>query len=108
MPKFTALVFARKEDGPHLDRALGSLKVANDLLLVNADADPEIKQIAHRHRARQKSGIAGVTPGAYLMDAFHHWLLVLRPFEALSNDLIRSLEVWKRRRKDESNGYAFA
>ncbi len=108
MPKFTALVFARKEDAPHLDRALESLKIANDRLVINADRDPEIKQIGRRHHARQKTGIPGVTPGAYLMDAFHHWILVLRPFEALSNDLIRSLEEWRKRTKDESRGYAFA
>jgi hypothetical protein len=108
MPKFTALVFARKEDAQHLDRALESLKVANDRLLINADRDAQIKKIGRQHRTRQKNGIPGVTPGAYLMDGFHHWILVLRPFEALSNDLIRSLEEWKRRKKDESRGYAFA
>ncbi len=107
MPKFTALVFARKDDAPHLEHALASLKIANDLLLINMDNDPEIKQIGRRHRAREKTGIPGVTPGAYLMDAFHHWIVVLRPFEALSNDLIRSLEEWKKRKKDESSGYAF-
>ncbi len=107
MPKFTAVVYARKDDVLHLSRALESLKVANDPLLINADRDPEIKQIARQHGARQKNGIAGVTPGAYLMDAFHQWILVLRPFEALSNDLIRSLEEWKERKKDDSRGYAF-
>lgn len=108
MPKFTALVFAQKGDAPHLDRALESLKVANDLLLINAEGDPEIKQIGRRHHARQKSGIPGVTPGAYGMDGFHHWTLVLRPSEALSRDLIRSLGEWKKRKKDDSRGYAFA
>lgn len=107
MPKFTAVVFARKEDVLHLGRALESLKVANDRLLINADRDPEIKKIARHHKAREKNGIAGVTPGAYLMDAFHPWILILRPFEALSNDLIRSAEEWKKRKKDESRGYAF-
>src|SRR5512147_2960840 len=106
MPKFTALVFARREDAPHLDRALASLKVASDLLLINADGDPEIKQIGRRHRARLKKGIPGVTPGAYLMDGFHDWILLLRPSEALSNDLVRSVAEWKRRKKDESRGYA--
>jgi hypothetical protein len=108
MPKFTALVFARKDDAVHLDRALESLKVANDRLLINADRDPQIKQIARHHKTREKNGIQGVTPGAYAMDGFHHWVLLLRPFEALSNDLIRSLAEWKKCKKDESRGYAFA
>ncbi|HEU5401095.1 MAG TPA: hypothetical protein VFU86_07045 [Terriglobales bacterium] len=108
MPKFTALIYARTGDSAYLDRALESVKLASDPLIINADCDPEIKKIASRHHARHKHGIAGVTPGAYLMDAFHHWILVLRPFEALSNDLIRSLDQWKRRKKDESRGYAFA
>ncbi len=108
MPKFSALVYARPEDASCLDRTLESLKVANDILLINADRDPEIKRIARHHHARYKNGIPGVTPGAYLMDAFHHWILVIRPLEALSNELIRSLDDWKKRKKDESRAYAFA
>jgi hypothetical protein len=107
MPKFTAFVFAHEDDTVHLDRALESLKVANDVLLINADRSPEIKRIGRKHHAREKNGIPGVTPGAYAMDAFHQWVLVLRPFEALSNELIRSLQEWRKRKKDESQGYCF-
>jgi hypothetical protein len=107
MPTFSALVFARRQDAVHLDRALKSLKVANDILLINGDRDPQIHQIGRRHHARSRDGIPGVTPGAYLMDAFHRWILVLRPFEALSNNLIRSLQDWKNRKEDESRGYSF-
>jgi hypothetical protein len=53
------------------------------------------------------NGIPGVTPGAYLTNAFHNWILVIRPFEEISTDLIRSLEEWKHRKKDEAPGYAF-
>lgn len=108
MPTFTALVFAKQEDSAHLDRALESLKIANDRLLINADGDPEIKRIGRRHHVRHKNGIPGVTPGAYAMDAFHHWILVLRPDEALSNDLIRSLQEWRKCKKDNAHGYSFA
>jgi hypothetical protein len=41
------------------------------------------------------------------MDAFYQWILIVRSFEALSNDLIRSVEEWKKGEKDESRGYAF-
>ena len=105
MPKFTALVYTRAEDEPYLQRALESLRVANDVLLINGDRTPEIRSMARHYSARERIGVPGVTPGAYLMDAFHHWILVLRPFEELSNDLIRSLQEWKRRKKDETHGY---
>jgi hypothetical protein len=107
MPKFTALVYAKQDDSVHLDRTLDSLKIANDVLLINEDRDPEIKRIGRGHHVRQKYGIPGVTPGAYAMDAFHHWILVLRPSEALSNDLIRSLQEWQKRKQDEAHGYSF-
>ncbi len=107
MPKFTALIYARSEDAPDLARCLSTLRVANDVLLINADGSEEIRRLARSRYVRILNGIPGVTPGAYLMDSFHHWLLAIRPFEALSDELVRSLQEWKHRKQDESAGYAF-
>jgi len=106
MPKFTALVHACQEDAPRLEVTLRSLDVANDILLINEEHDPEIKKIGRRFGARERNGVAGVTAGAYLMDAFHHWILVVRPGEELSEELRHSLDEWRRNnKKDDSYGY---
>lgn len=106
MPKFSAILYVRENEEPFLQRALESLRVANDVLLINVDRSPAIRSISKHYWVRERIGIAGVTPGAYLMDAFHHWILVTRPHEELSYDLIRSLQEWKKRKKDDSEGYA--
>lgn len=108
MPKFSALIYARQDNENFLDRCLASLTIVNDVLLINADKSDEIRNIARPHRVRVLNGVPGVTPGAYLMDAFHPWILVIRPFETLSDELIRSLQQWKRRKRDAASGYAFA
>jgi hypothetical protein len=105
MPKFTAIVHACSEDVPFLERTLQSLDVASDILLINEERDSEIKAIGRRHLVREKNGVQGVTAGAYLMDAFHPWILVIRPGEELSDELRRNLDEWRRNKKDESNGY---
>jgi hypothetical protein len=64
-----------------------------------------VKRLARRFWARERSGVPGVTAGAYLMDAFHHWILVLRPGEELSEELQKSLKEWKSKKKDDSSGY---
>ena len=107
MPKLSAIVYARENDGLFLDKTLHSLQVAHDILLINADNSDEIKRIGRRFHARVKSGIAGVTPGAYLMDAYHPWILVLLPTEALSDELSQSLKEWKRQKEDDNPGYSF-
>ncbi|HEX6878780.1 MAG TPA: hypothetical protein VF135_00320 [Terriglobales bacterium] len=107
MPKFTAIIYACAEDAPYLNRALESLKCASDIMLINADNDPEVSSAARKRFVRQRRGIPGVSPGAYTMDAFHDWILVMRPHEALSKDLQRSLDEWRKKKHDESHGYAF-
>ncbi len=106
MPKFSALVYVSTNPGV-LHRALESLTIADDVLVINAELDPTIRKIALEHGARIKKGIPGVTPGAYLMDAFYPWLLVIRPFESLDADLMRSIEEWSRKKRDDNPGYAF-
>jgi hypothetical protein len=105
MPKFTVIVHTCAEDAPFLAQTLQSADVANDILLINEERDPEIKRIGRQFLVRERDGVPGVTAGAYLMDAFHHWILVLRPGEELSEELRRNLDEWRRRKKDESCGY---
>ena len=107
MPKFSALVRATQQDIEFLPRCLESVKIANDVVLIDADRDESVRKIGRQHGGRVLNGIPGVTPGAYLTNAFHNWILVIRPFEELSTDLIRSLEEWKRQKRDDTTGYGF-
>ncbi len=105
MPKFTLLVHACSADAPQLEVTLRSADVANDILLINEERNPEIKRIGRKFWVRERDGVAGVTAGAFLMDAFHHWILVVRPGEELSEELCKNLMGWRSRKKDDSQGY---
>lgn len=105
MPKFTVIVHAGAEDVPCLEQTLQSANAASDILLINEERIPAINRIGRRFRVRERTGVPGVTAGAYLMDAFHPWILVLRPGEELSQELQRTLKQWRRKKTDESCGY---
>ena len=105
MPKFTAIIHACGDDVPALETTLRSADVASDILLINEEHNPEIKKIGRRFWARERNGVPGVTAGAYLMDAFHHWILVLCPGEELSEELRNNLKEWRGNKKDNSQGY---
>lgn len=105
MPKFTTIIHACPADVPQLAVTLQSADVSSDILLINQEHSPEVKAVARRFWVRERSGVPGVTAGAYLMDAFHHWILVLRPGEELSEELQKNLKEWRSTKKDDSHGY---
>lgn len=102
VPKFTALIHASSAQG--LPQTLRSARVASETLVVHP-ADPAIERLCLRYGARDTLNVPGVTPGAYAMDAFHDWLLLLQPGEELSGDALAALERWRRQRHDDSAGY---
>jgi len=96
MPKLTALLHTHN-DALRLGRALDSLRSCDEVLIIDDDSDDDTERIAREHGAHFKKAIPGVTPGAYVMDAEHEWILCLRPNESLSDDLEASLFEWKER-----------
>ncbi len=72
-------------------------------MIHNGDAD--VQHLCMRYRARCKTQIPGVTLGAYAMDAFYNWLLLLLPGEELSTETLSSIGEWRQKRKDECAGY---
>ncbi|HUK43554.1 MAG TPA: hypothetical protein VLW48_03825 [Candidatus Bathyarchaeia archaeon] len=94
MPKFTALLHTRN-DALRLGRALDSLRPCDEVLIIDEDSEDDTERIAREHGAHFKKAIPGVTPGAYVMDAEHEWILCLRPNESLSDDLEAALFEWK-------------
>jgi glycosyltransferase involved in cell wall biosynthesis len=71
------------------------LRPCDELLIIDDSSDDGTDKVAHQYGATLKTSIAGVTPGAYVMDAAHDWILCLCPNEALSEDLEATLFEWK-------------
>jgi hypothetical protein len=107
VPKFSAIIYAESGDHDDLSRTLESVQICNEVLLINADSDDQIRNIGRENHARIKNGLPSVTPGAYLMDAFNDWVLVLRPGESVSNELRTSLKDWEHQKRDDNPGFRF-
>ena len=108
MPKITALVHADDEDVPRLARTLDSLRSCDDLLIVDHSDGDDIRKIAQKHGGRVRKGIPGVEPGAYQIDAFHPWVLVIHATEAVNEALEAALFEWKEGDHEYSRGFACA
>lgn len=103
MPKITAVLHTHN-DALRLGRALDSLRPCDEVVIIDESSEDGTVRVAQEHGARVESAIPGVTPGAYVMDATHPWILIVRPDEALSDDLEASLQEWKQR--EPNNGVA--
>ncbi len=104
MPKITAIVRVDCP-APHLQRTLESLKVCDEIILIDA-CDHDTEDVSKSFSVTVKKAIPGVTPGAYIMDSRNDWILVLRPNEELNPQLVESLDAWKQADHEES-GFAF-
>lgn len=105
MPKLTALIHV-DEPSRELQRTLESVQFADDILVIidTSSADDTLKYARKLH-ARLKTRIPGVSAGAYAMDAFYEWVLVLRPGEWLSSETAETLKRWREQKKDTEIGY---
>src|SRR5271165_3453323 len=101
MPKITALLHTHN-DAPQLGRVLESLRPCDEVLIIDDQSEDDTEKIAREHGASLKKAIPGVSPGAYVMDALHEWILCLRPNESLSEELAAALLEWKEREIDPS------
>lgn len=104
MPKFTALVHV-EEPCPALLNTLQSASLADDLLVVLDTADKPVKHMVRKAKGRLKTTIPGVSPGAYAMDSYHDWVLVLRPGEVLDEHTAEVLSSWKKQKHDDQPGH---
>src|SRR4051794_7013717 len=80
MPKFSALIHV-DDASTEFEQALKSAAIVNDVLVVADEADKPVKHMVRKAKGRVKTTIPGVSPGAYAMDSYHDWVLVLRPGE---------------------------
>ena len=104
MPKFTVLVHV-EEPSKALEKTLESASLANDLLVILDTADKPLKHMVRKAKGRVKTTIPGVSPGAYAMDGYHDWVLVLRPGEVLEEKTAEVLRDWKKQKHDDEPGH---
>ncbi len=78
-----------------MGRLLDSLRPCDEVLVIDDGSQDDTGKIAREHGATVRTAVAGVVPGAYLVDARHDWLLCLCPNEALSEGLEAALFEWK-------------
>ena len=105
MPKVTALIHT-SNDASGIGRALESLRVCNQLLVIDHQSNDETAKIAAEHGATVKPAIQGVGDGAYVVDVQHDWVLCLLPSEALSQMLQESISAWKESDPASATGFA--
>ncbi len=106
MPKITALIHTHN-DGQRLGRALESLRVADQVLIIDDASTDNTAEVAREHGATLKSAVPGVDYGVYVVDAANDWILALRPDESLSEALEADLFEWKSTAEPEIPAFAF-
>ncbi|MGB8889958.1 MAG: glycosyltransferase [Candidatus Korobacteraceae bacterium] len=100
MPKISALLHTHN-DARRLGRALESLRPCDEVIIIDDCSEDDTVKVARDHGATVRNAIPGVTPGTYVIDASHEWILCLRPNESLSDDLETALLEWKDQQPDE-------
>ena len=110
MRKFSALVHLR-EKSQGVDRTLDSLKVSDELLVIDHVANDETRELLRKHGAQVLDAIDGVHDGAYATNASHDWVLIVHPSESPDGELQSALQRWKHedaRKDDQITGYTIA
>lgn len=104
MPKITAIVHA-SNDAMRIGRAVESLRVCDEVIVVDHQSTDDSAKVARDHGALVKIGVPGVEPGAYIFDAHHDWILCLLPNESLNETLEAALHEWKDGDPGEKPGF---
>lgn len=105
MPKISAILHVTNHE-PHLAQALESLRLCDEVIVVDHSCREDDLNAVREHSARIVKGVIGVDHGAYAQDARHDWILCLFPSEAITEELAASLQQWKQLDpKEDSIGY---
>jgi glycosyltransferase involved in cell wall biosynthesis len=94
MPSITALLHT-ENDGLRLGRALETLYVCDDILIVDHGSRDSTVGVAREYGARVVEASAGFSSQEYLRFARAEWILNLDPCESLTEKLVASLFEWK-------------
>ena len=104
MPKISAIIHAQNDER-RIGRALESLRACDQVIVVDHGSSDATAKVAREYGATVMSGVPGVEPGAYIMDAHHDWILCVLPNESLTEGLEASLFEWREGEPDEVVGY---
>ena len=110
MRKFSTLIHL-KAKSQHIDRTLDSLRMSDELLVVDHVATEETRELLRKHGASVLDAIDGVHEGAYATNASYDWVLLVHPSESPDGELRAALESWKKedtQKDDQVTGYTVA
>ncbi|MGH9555637.1 MAG: hypothetical protein ACRD2Y_07420 [Terriglobales bacterium] len=98
MPKITALIHAQN-NARCIGRALESLRPCDEFVVVDHNSSDGTAQIARQY------GAVVASPEGVLTSIGHDWVLLLQPYEAISESLESTLYAWK---QEDPGAQAFA
>ena len=104
VPKISAIIHV-ENDALRIGRAVESLRVCDEVIVVDHQSTDDSAKVAREHGAFVKIGVPGVEPGAYIFDARHDWILCLLPNESLHETLEASLHEWKESEPGDIPGF---
>jgi hypothetical protein len=87
--------------GRHLGRALDSLRVCDEVIVVDHGSTDDTASVAREHGARVLRASAEAHRGTYTQQARHDWVLCLLPEESLAETLEASLLEWRLAAREE-------
>ena len=93
--KISAIIHVRKRTLEVVGRALDSLRVCEELIVVDHGGADETIRIAREHGARVLRAAADEDAAACAGHATYDWVLCLRPEESLTEALEASLFEWR-------------
>ena len=105
MRKFTTLIHLKDNSEPIVD-TLNSLKISDEILVIDHVAKEETTKLLRTHGARVVEAINGVHDGAYVTNANNDWVLCLRPTESINEELCAALQRWKQAEEKNDNQIA--
>jgi len=92
--RISALIHVMNDERT-LTRLLESLRIADQIVVVDHGSTDSSPKIARQYGARLVQGVAGVDRGAYAIDCDHDWILCIRPGEIVAESLEATLLEWK-------------
>lgn len=102
MAKITALIHTHNDE-QRIGRALESLRACDEVLVIDHGSTDNTIKVAQEHGATVKTGVPGVTPGVYAIDAHHDWIFCMLPTESIAESLEAALFAWKEREDEASS-----
>jgi glycosyltransferase involved in cell wall biosynthesis len=90
MPPITAVLHT-SNDALRLGRALETLRVCREIIVVDHGSQDATVRIAREYGARILGATDGQPPSHHLQSALHEWILCLDPRESITEDLEATL-----------------